>query len=204
MGDVRRLCELKAKGLTILEIAAELGRSRGCVTDYWRRYGTPRRRTLFSPVVEARLRMLVAQGLYQAEISRRLDVGEISVRRWCRRLGLTLRSGRDGTAVNYQDRERNRKIGIGVADANRRRCARLGWPEVTKPRHAKMLSQIAGGLGTRQQLHRSGKDARQTDKILREMLALGLVVRHRRVEGRYRRYYAYSVAPHLLARRAAT
>lgn len=85
--DLRRAADLRRQGLTLKEIARQLGRTWKAVqTVLWemrltrpRQFGRCKRHVL----------RLHAQGLSQSAIARRLKVPRTTVQSWCARLGLT-------------------------------------------------------------------------------------------------------------------
>lgn len=160
----------------------------------------------------ARARAMRARGLSLAECCRRL--GRTRTRNGTTALSRHLaRTG--GDPCPWAGEPRHESGGRARADAHRAECARLGWPEVTRPLQARALSalaaapaplsirQLSGALGWG--LTPSGQPNRRLLYYLRPLLEPVGRWRDRRVmvERLPGRPPTYRVSAWLLARREA-
>lgn len=217
--EVNLAAEWERQGYSHREIAALL--SRPChrtIEKHLRRRGpNPHGPRDGLPGREQEVCDLHALGLYVSQIARRLKVSHHTARNWLRRLGLSAPDGRRTAGGRTHTSDELERMVIGQEDRRRERCAELGWPEVSRPIHARILAalatagvplthqQIAAALGRRTSPRRGGQPicpdlARRIRELctpLRAQRGQGLVLLIRGPGPRV----TYAVAPWLLLRR---
>ncbi len=202
MGDVRRLLALHDQGLSRQEIAARLDRHPASVYRYLHRYGCIEPRRYLTPQIAGQLRQWSRAGICTEEMARRLERHSRTVWRWLRRLDLVAVDGRKQLPPRGEECRQN--MAHAQLDRARRICTELGWPQVFRILHARILCALTAGARTRQEvcdalgvkIQPHSRDC-SIRKNLRQMEALRLVESQR--EGRAAK--TFCVAGWLAARR---
>jgi len=179
--------------LTAAQIGAALGRAVNVVCAAAGRFGLSRPRRKLSVTL---LRRLHAAGWADAEIGRRLGVGDRTVCRWRQRLGLACvnpkgRPMSERARSNVRRGQRRWLLAHGYKYLAERReierrvaVARRGWIVGTH-READVLDALEAGPKTRKQLRAIvGCPRRSLNKLLERLAGLGLVTRAGRTTGR--------------------